>query len=168
LIAALWALNLNRRGRRAFGCDSVWLFCASFSGKLTFERSSVVDAVLVAWGGLGGNVLLRSGFPAIDVSGIPKFRGGISGCRLEGWYALAVCNCRFEDCRYGTNEEKFRRHCGHLLKDEGAANLRTAEVCTGANAGTTREEYMVLERNATALIAAYTRTEITRPEGNRG
>lgn len=36
--------------------------------------------------------------PAIDVSGIPAFRGGgISGSSVCGLYAVAVCSCLFDD-----------------------------------------------------------------------
>ena len=61
--------------------------------------------------------------PAIEVSGTPALRGGGSGNSDEGWYAVAVCICRFADCRYGNEEAKVREHCGHLRgANDGAAN----------------------------------------------
>jgi hypothetical protein len=74
---------------------------------------------------------LSSGFPpAIEVSGTPKLRGGDGGgYRDEGWYAVAVCICRFDDWRCGTDMVKLRRHCGHLRGAGGkVADRKNAEV----------------------------------------
>ena len=52
--------------------------------------------------------------PAIDVSGMPTFRGGGGSERREyGWYAELVCIFRFEDMREAWEEEKQRRTCWH-------------------------------------------------------
>lgn len=48
--------------------------------------------------------------PAIDVSGMPEFRGGGKGVSREyGWYAVLVCIFRFDDI--DCDEEKVRKTC---------------------------------------------------------
>ena len=50
--------------------------------------------------------------PAIDVSGMPTFRGGGGLVPNEyGWYAVLVCIFLFEDIREFCEEEKVRRTC---------------------------------------------------------
>lgn len=48
--------------------------------------------------------------PAMEVSGMPAFRGG-GGCvsREYGWYAVLVCIFRFEDICEACRQEKVRR-----------------------------------------------------------
>lgn len=44
-------------------------------------------------------------------------------------YAVAVCICLFDDCRWAADEEKARRHCGHVRGAEAdAANREIVEV----------------------------------------
>jgi hypothetical protein len=78
---------------------------------LKFARSCSAGFSRCSGVNRGGIELLTSGvLPAIEVSGTLKFRGGISGFSEDGWYAVAVCNCRVEDLRNGIEEEKVRRH----------------------------------------------------------
>jgi len=68
----------------AVGCVEVWAmvedFCASCSGRLTFDFSSctVLLEESSLWSGtFGGRVSFTCGMPlAMDVSGTPEFRGG--------------------------------------------------------------------------------------------
>ncbi len=56
--------------------------------------------------------------PDMLVSGIPSFRGGISGCSVVG-LTVSVINGRFDDWRTGRKEEKghlcARSHRAHCL-----------------------------------------------------
>lgn len=59
--------------------------------------------------------------PAIDVSGIPTFRGGGGSEPNEyGWYAVLVCIFRFEDIREVCEEEKERRTCWQGRREDVA------------------------------------------------
>lgn len=82
--------------------------------------------------------------PAIEVSGTPKFRGGGGvGCRLEVWWALAVCSCRLDEAKWGVKLAKVREHCGHwrrvwgvaakLLSDTALERVRRAFVVRGSD-----------------------------------
>jgi hypothetical protein len=56
--------------------------------------------------------------PAMDVSGMPTFRGGGGSEPNEyGWYAVLVCIFRFEDIREVCEEEKDRRTCWQGRRD---------------------------------------------------
>lgn len=70
--------------------------------------------------------------PAMDVSGIPAFRGGGGWVsRGYGWYAVLVCIFRFEDIRDEFLEEKDRRTCWQGRREEVAgdeANRKTKLV----------------------------------------
>lgn len=83
--------------------------------------------------------------PAIEVSGTPTLRGGGGwGYSDEGWYAVAVCICRFADCRYGIDDEKLRMHCGHWRGAlDGVANRKKVEE-ERANAAVERGRAMIV------------------------
>ena len=103
-IVALRAAKLYRLGLKEGLSDGVGLlFCASPSGTLKLDLFSNPDAVPLPLCSvnLGGRLSFISGMPpTVEVSGMPKLRGGGgSGLNVDGWYALAVCSCRFDDCR---------------------------------------------------------------------
>jgi hypothetical protein len=106
-MVALRAPKLYRRGRSGLeGCAAVgagWLRCASPSDMLTLGRSSCEAVCPCSEPNRGGvEVLMSVAPPAIEVSGTPQLRGGGSdGVSVDGWYALAVCRSRLEDCLYG-------------------------------------------------------------------
>ena len=63
--------------------------------------------------------------PAMDVSGMPTFRGGGgSEPREKGWYAVLVCIFRFEDIRGICEDEKDLNTCWHGRREDvvGEAN----------------------------------------------
>lgn len=103
-IVALRAAKLYRLGlKEGLGAGVGLLFCASPSGtpKLdSFSNPNAVPLPLCSVN-LGGRLSFISGMPpTVEVSGTPKLRGGSgSGLNADGWYALAVCSCRFDDCR---------------------------------------------------------------------
>lgn len=80
--------------------------------------------------------------PAMDVSGMPAFRGGGSWLSREyGWNAVLVCIFRLEDMREEFVEEKVRRTCWQGLKADvagGEANLNTKPVVDDARDARTR------------------------------
>lgn len=112
-IVALRAAKLYRLGLKeeGLGAGVGLLFCASLSGTLKFDLFSNPDTVPLPLcsANLGGCLSFISGMP--PVSRTLKLRGGGgSGLNVDGWYALAVCSCRFDDCRKALEEEKVRRH----------------------------------------------------------
>lgn len=102
--------------------------------------------------------------PAMDVSGIPVFRGGGGGGSSLYWvYAVLVCIFRFEEDLYELQEENARRRCWHGRVDEeanldikaagearGAATLWIDMVKDGVGSiGARRRSYRQLQRRAT-------------------
>jgi hypothetical protein len=98
--------------------------------------------------------LFASGFPpAIEVSGTPALRGeGGGGCNEYGWYAVAVCICRLDDWRKNADEEKVRRHCGHLRGVEADAANRWAAEAERMNAPVVRDKD-ILQKKGVGVIA---------------
>src|SRR6187402_1317439 len=88
--------------------------CASLSVTLMliFSPAGFCAATSYCPGCCGGLVSLTCGMLlAIEVSGMPAFRGGGGGweSREYGWYAVLVCIFRFEDICNDCAEEKVRR-----------------------------------------------------------
>jgi hypothetical protein len=99
-------------------------FCASSSVRLMLgfcsaTRSNLTSYCPVCFGGL---VSLTWGMPpAMEVSGMPVFRGGGGwGSKELGWYAVLVCIFRFEDIWEECAEEKVLERWW-----QGFINLRT-------------------------------------------
>jgi len=87
----------------------------------------------------GGRVSLTCGMvPAIEVSGIPTFRGrGIGDSREYGWYAVLVCIFRFDDEREACAEEKVRKTCWQGRSEDVADNETIREtILDGEASGT--------------------------------
>jgi hypothetical protein len=110
-------------------------FCASCSVTLMLDVCSagVSDSTSCCPVCFGGRVSLTCGIaPAIDVSGIPVFRGGGGWVSKEyGWYAVLVCIFRFEHIREEFVEEKDRRTCWQGRREDvpgEEANLKTMLV----------------------------------------
>ena len=97
--------------------------------------------------GCGAVVVIASAAPpAIEVSGTSALRGGGSVYSDSGRYAVAVCICRFADCRYCIDEANVLEHCGHLRGgSDGEANRRNAEL-ERANAPVVRGSDMAVGR----------------------
>lgn len=91
------------------------LFCASPS----LSTTSAPLSLRCCHGCDGGQDCCCSSLDML-VSGIPSFRGGISGSRVVG-RAVSVIKGRFEDCRAGRKEEK-----GHLCARRHRAQRRVA------------------------------------------
>jgi len=92
------------------------VFWASDSGMLTLDFVSDWEAKAASCCpvNLGGRVSLTSGIPpAMDVSGIPVFRGGGVVSRVCGRWAVAVWSWRLDDKVVALEDEKFLNRCGH-------------------------------------------------------
>jgi len=91
---------------------------------------------------LGGLVSFTCGTPpAIDVSGMPTFRGGGRGSEPNeyGWYAVLVCILRLEDMRV-CEEENVRRTCWQGRRGDvaGEAANRYTKLDDDVNGARTR------------------------------